>query len=53
MATSKTWSRKNLDPLNHELNTGLKCMTDFRELCFRKTMRNVIYCLKVRVLTDI
>ena len=28
-------------------------MSDFRELCFIKTMRNVIYYLKVRVLTDI
>ena len=28
-------------------------MSDFRELCFINTMRNVIYCLKVRVQTDI
>ena len=28
-------------------------MSDFRYLCFIKTMRNVIYCLKVCVLTDI
>ena len=28
-------------------------MSDFMELCFTKTMRNVIYCLKVLVLTDI
>ena len=28
-------------------------MSDFRELCFIKAMRKVIYCLKVRVLTDI
>ena len=27
-------------------------MSDFRELCFIKTMRNVIYCLKVCVLTN-
>ena len=26
---------------------GLKNMSDFRELCLKKTMRNVIYCLKV------
>ena len=28
-------------------------MPDFKELCFIKTMRNVIYCLKVRVITNI
>ena len=28
-------------------------MSDFMELCFIKTMRNAIYCLKVLVLTDI
>ena len=28
-------------------------MSDFMELCFIKTMGNVIYCLKVLVLTDI
>ena len=27
-------------------------MSDFRELCFTKTMRDVIYCLKVCALTD-
>ena len=26
---------------------GLKNMSDFRELCFKKIMRNVICCLKV------
>ena len=36
-----------------ELNIGLKNMSDFRELRFIKTMRNVSYCLKIRVLTDI
>ena len=35
------------------LNIVLNYMSDFRELCFIKTMRNVIYCLKVCVLTDI
>ena len=34
------------------MNTVLKNMSDFRELCFIKTMRNWFYCLKVRVLTD-
>ena len=54
MATSKTWTRtlknstlKNLDPEKHETNIGLKYMSDVRELCFIKTMRNMIYCLKV------
>ena len=56
--TWKTWTQKNLDsrklgPKKHEINIGLKCMSDFRELCFIKTMRNVNYCLKVHVLTDI
>ena len=32
------------------INIGLKNMSDFRELCFTKTIRNVSYCLKVRVL---
>ena len=49
----KTWTLKNLDPDKYRINIGLKYMSDFRELCFIKTKRNVIYCLKVRVLTDI
>ena len=53
----KTWTLtgtlKNLGPKKHGINVGLKFMSDFRELCFIKTMRNVIYYLKVRVLTDI
>ena len=49
----KTWTLKNLDPKKHGINIALKCMSDIRELCFIKTMRNDIYCLKVRVLTDI
>ena len=53
-ATSKTWSRTlDPDPEKHGINIVLKNMSDFRELCFIKTIRNVIYCLKVRVLTDI
>ena len=48
-----TRTLKNLDPEKPGINIGLKNMSDFRELCFIKTMRNVIYCLKVRVLTDI
>ena len=49
----KTWTLKDFDPEKHGINIGLKNMSDFRELCFIKTMLNVIYCLKVRVLTDI
>ena len=49
----KTWTLKNLDPEKHGINIGLKNMCDFTEFCFIKTMCNVIYCLKVRVLTDI
>ena len=46
------WTRtlKNLDPEKSGINIGLKNMSDFRELCFTKTIRNVSYCLKVRVL---
>ena len=62
--TSKTWTRtleldpgsgalKNLDPEKHGINIVLKNLSDFRELYFIKTMRNVISCLNVRVLTDI
>ena len=49
------WARtlKNLDSEKPGKNIGLKNMFDFRELCFTKTIRNVSYCLKVRVLTDI
>ena len=46
------WTR-TLDPEKPGINIGLKNMYDFRELCFTKTIRNVSYCLKVRVLTDI
>ena len=52
-----TQTLKNLDPEKPGLwktwiNIGLKKMSDFRELCFTKTIHNVSYCLKVRVLTD-
>ena len=49
------WTRtlKNLDPEKPGINIGLKNMSDFRELRFTKTIRNVSYCLKVRLLTDI
>ena len=49
------WTRtlKKLDPEKPGINIGLKNMSDFRELCLTKTIRNVGYCLKVRVLTDI
>ena len=65
MATSKTWTRtldpvpwktwtlKNLANEKPGINIGLKNMYEFRELCFTKTIRNVSYCLKIRVLTDI
>ena len=43
----------DLVPEKTGINIGLKNMSDFRELCFTKTIRNVSYCLKVRVLTDI
>ena len=49
----KIWTLKNLDPEKYGINRGLKNMSDFREFCFTKTMHNGIYCLKVRVLTDI
>ena len=48
----KTWTQTNLDPEKQVINIGLKSMSEVRELCFIKTMRNVIYCLKVRVLRD-
>ena len=44
---------KNLDPEKPGINIGLKNISDFRELCFTKTIRNVSYCLKVHVPTDI
>ena len=50
-ATSKTWTRTlDLDTEKPEINIGLKNMSDLRDLCLIKTIRN---CLKVRVLTDI
>ena len=51
--SDKTWTLKNLDPAKPGINIGLKNMPDVRELCFTKTIRSVSYCLKVRVLTDI
>ena len=50
---SKTWALKNMDPEKHRINMRLKNMFDFRELCFIKTMHNVICYLKVLLLTDI
>ena len=54
------WTRtlKNLDsekpgPRNYRINMGVKNMSDFGDLYFIKSMRNVICCLKVRLLTDI
>ena len=68
-ATSKTWTRTwtrtldpdpglwnrtlDPDPEKSGINIGLKNMSDYRKLCFTKTIRNLSYCLKVRVLTDI
>ena len=43
----KTWTLRNMDPEKHEINMGLKDLSDFRQLCFMKTLRNVICCLKV------
>ena len=51
-ATSKTWTQTP-DPETSGINIGLKNMSDFRELCFIKTIRIVSYCLKVRVLANI
>ena len=50
--TLKTWNLKNMDPEKHGINMGLKSMSDFRELCFIKTMRQQMY-QQIRVLTDI
>ena len=44
---SKIWTLKNMDSEKHGINMGLKNMSDFRELCFKNTIRNVICCLKV------
>ena len=45
----RTRTLKNLDPEKHGINMGLKNMSDFRKLYFTKTIRNVIFCLKVRL----
>ena len=47
VATSKTWTLNKLDPEKPGINMGLKNMSDFRELCFQKIIRNVIFCLGV------
>ena len=48
------WTRTmEPDPEKPGIYIGLKNMSDLRELCFTKTIRNVSYCLKVRVLTNI
>ena len=49
----KSWTLKHLDPQKHGswkhgINVGSKNMPGFRQLCFVKTMRNGICCLKVR-----
>ena len=35
------WTLKNLDPEKPGINIGFKSMSDFRELCFTKTICNV------------
>ena len=42
-----------MDAGKYGINMRLKNMSDFRELCLIKTMRNVICSLEVRVLTAI
>ena len=43
MATSKTWTQTlDPEPEKHEINMGLKNMSNFTELCFIKTIRHVI-----------
>ena len=37
----KTWTLKSLDTEKHGINMGLKIISDFIDLCFIKTMRNV------------
>ena len=44
-----SWTLKNLDSEKHGINMGLKNMSGFRELCFKKTMCNVIYCLSSQI----
>ena len=48
----KTWTLNNLDPQKHGSwktwnNMWLKSVSDFRELCFKRTMHNVICRWKV------
>ena len=55
---SKTWTLKNLNSEKPGFwktwyKYRIKIYGYFRELCFVKIMRNVIYCFKVPVLTDI
>ena len=40
------WTLKNMDSEKHGINMGLKNMSDFRELCFKNIIRNVICCLE-------
>ena len=58
LGPSKTWTLKNLDPakpgpwknmdfVKHEINMELRNMSDFRELSFNTTIRNVICCLQI------
>ena len=42
-----SWTLKNLGSEKHGINMGLKNMSDFRELCFKNIIRNVICCLEV------
>ena len=34
----KIWTLQNMDPGKHEINMGLKNLSDFRKLCFIKTI---------------
>ena len=42
-STGKTWILKNMDPEKHEIKMGLKNMSNFRELCFIKTISKLIF----------
>ena len=43
----KTWTLKNMDSEKQGTTMGLKNMPDFREFCFKKIVRNVIFYFKV------
>ena len=45
------WTR-TLKTLKNLINMALNNLSDFRELFFITIMRNVLFCLKVRLCTD-